>query len=590
MKNLNEPDYQKITTTIFLVAIILLAWQMFVEAPRREKLAKHYSVTQKQKSEIKEKKAEEIIAKGIDSDYNPKLTREQRLAASERIAINSDKLHGSISLTGARFDDLTLAKYKVEQKQGSPDVTLLTPNGDATAYFAQAGWVAIDGKTKVPDGKSVWQTDKKNLNANESTTISWDNGEGVTFILSFHLDSDYMFTINQKVENKSGNAISVAPFGYINRAHIEPPTPNAILHEGPMGVMDGVINEMGYKNLREKGNITFDNMSGWVGITDKYWLTALIPDSKKYKATFSHYTKNEQERYQVDYIGETQNISANMGDESKLRLFAGAKEIHILDRYATGDDKNQPITLFDRAVDFGMLYFLTKPLFLILTFFYEHIGNFGLAIMAVTVLVKLCMYQLANKSYKATAKMRVLQPEMVKLRERYHDDHIALNKEVMAMYKKHGVNPAAGCLPLLIQMPVFFALYKVLYVTIEMRHAPFFGWLTDLSAADPSNIFTLFGLLQWNHPNFLHLGILPILYTITMIIQMKQNPPPTDPIQAKVMNFMPYFLLVIFASFPAGLVLYWVWSNILSIIQQEIITLRHGSHRSQLAKANKKQA
>lgn len=539
--NHNEPDYQRITAAIFLVAIILLAWQMMVEGPRRQKLAQYHSAQMQKAQQEKAKKSKEIITKEIDSDFNTNLTRPERLAKSERINIKSDTIHGSISLLGARFDDLTLAKYKIEQKPDSPDVILLTPNGDNAAYFAQAGWVSADGKTKVPDGKSIWKTNNNSISPDSPTTLTWDNGEGVTFILIISLDKDYMFTINQKVENKSGNTISVAPFGYINRAYLEPTTAsNPILHEGPMGVIDNVLSEISYKTLREKGNQTFENADGWLGISDKYWLTAIIPDAKEFKANFSHYTKNNQERYQIDYIGSKQTVESGMVNESKLRLFTGAKEIGVLDRYTEGDNINAPIPLFDRAVDFGMLYFLTKPLFLLLTFLHAHIGNFGLAIMAVTVLVKLAMFQLANKSYKAVAKMRVLQPEMQKLRERYHDDHIAFNKEVMAMYKRHNVNPASGCLPILLQMPVFFALYKVLFVAIEMRHAPFFGWLKDLSAPDPSNIFTAFGLLQWNHPAFLHLAILPIVYCITMIIQQKQNPPPADPIQEKVVKFMPF--------------------------------------------------
>lgn len=588
--NNNEPDYQRITLTIFLVAIILIGWQMLVEWPRRQQLAQLAIVQTQKLTQTKEKLAVEVTAKEIDSDYNPNLTRSQRLAVSERVAIKSEKLHGSISLKGARFDDLTLAKYRVTQEKDSPEVTLLTPNGDMQAYFAQAGWVATDGKTRVPDGKSVWKADKTSIIAGEGVKLRWDNGEGVIFILNIWLDADYMFTINQRVENNSAHEIGVAPYGYINRAHQESVQGNVILHEGPIGVAENALLEINYKTLREKGDKIYENANGWLGITDKYWLMALVPDSSSFKGTFSHYNKNDQDRYQVDYLSSSQTVAAGASSESKLRLFAGAKEINVLDRYASGDESSAipPIPLFDRSVDFGMLYFLTKPLFLIMNFFFTHIGNFGLAIMMVTILVKFCMYPLANKSYKAMAQMRVLQPEMVKLKEKYKDDQAGLNKAMLELYKRHKVNPASGCLPLLIQMPVFFALYKVLYVTIEMRHAPFFGWLKDLSEADPSNLFTVFGFIDWTPPSFLHLGLLPILYTITMIIQQHQQPVPTDPVQAKVMKIMPFMLLFIFNSFPAGLVLYWVWSNILSIIQQEIITLRHGTHRSQIAKENAK--
>lgn len=588
MKNINEPDYQRIILTVFLTALILIGWQALVEWPRRQQLAQNYALEAQKKTTIKNEKASDIITKGVDADYAPNLTRTERLQVSQRVRIKSDKLHGSISLKGARFDDLTLAKYKETLDKESPEVILLTPNGDENAYFAQAGWVSLDGKTKVPDGKSLWKSDKSILTDNDSIVLTWDNGEGVNFILNISMDDDYMFSINQKVENHSAHEISVAPYGYINRSHTDLVS-NAIMHTGPLGVMEGALTEIPYKTLQEKGNKTYDNANGWIGITDKYWLTALVPDYDQFKANFSHYSKNNQDRYQVDYLGTAQTIAKGDAQEAKLRLFAGAKEINVLDFYAAGskDGKDQPIPLFDRAVDFGILYFLTKPLFLMLNFFYSLIGNFGLAIMMVTIVIKILMYPLANKSYKAMAKMRILQPEMLKIKEKYKDDQRAISKETMELYKRHRVNPASGCLPLLVQMPVFFALYKVLYVTIEMRHAPFFGWLKDLSAADPSNIFTAFGLLPWGTPHFLHLGILPILYSITMIIQQHQQPAPPDPVQAKMLKILPFALLFLFASFPAGLVLYWVWSNILSIIQQEIITLRHGTHRSQREKANK---
>lgn len=591
MKNLNEPDYTRVAIAIFFAAAILMGWQAFVELPRSQKIAQVVKEQEQKQAELKQEKIADISAKKIDEEYNPSLTREQRLSASKRITIKSDRLHGSIALTGARFDDLTLANYKETLDENSKEVTLLSPNGDEAAYFAQVGWVASDGKTKVPDGKTVWKADKPTLAAGENVNLRWENGVGVTFMLNIALDADYMFSFKQSVENHSASEIKLAPYAYINRVYKETANHMGILHEGPLGVMQGKIDETAYSDLREKGNKTIENANGWLGITDKYWLTALVPNGD-FKASFSHYQKNNQDRYQVAYMGQELIVAAGEKYESKqlgenLRLFAGAKKIELLDNYAKGGEYsgyNPPIPLFDRAVDFGVLYFMTKPLFLMLNLFYHLIGNFGLAIMAVTVLVKIAMYPLANKSYRAMAKMRVLQPEITKLREKYHDDSIALNKETMALYKRHSVNPASGCLPILIQMPVFFALYKVLYVTLEMRHAPFFGWLRDLSAADTSNFFTGFGLINWDAPSYLHLGILPILYCVTMLIQQRQQPMPTDPVQAKMMKFMPIMFMFIFASLPAGLVLYWVWSNIISIAQQEIITLRHGSHRSQIAK------
>ena len=574
MKHQNEPDYQRITLAVFLAAIVLIGWQMLVEWPRRQQLAQATVTQAAQQEVVKAEKTKALLEREAESEYNPNLTREQRLATSKRVEIRSEKLHGSLALTGARLDDLTLSKYKVTLEPNSPDVTLFSPNGDKDAYFMQAGWVATDGKTAVPNQHSVWTADKTALTTSSPVTLRWNNGAGVTFVMSLALDADYMFTISQRVENNSGSEITVAPYAYVNRAFPDTIKHNVILHEGPLGVVDNTLTEVPYKDLREKGNKEYETASGWLGISDKYWLSALVPDEQNFKATYSFYHKNDQERYQVDYLGTADTVKTGAAKTTSLRLFAGAKELAVLDRYA--EHKDAPIPLFDRAVDFGSLYFLTKPMFLMLNFFYAHIGNFGLAIMMLTVAVKLAMFPLANKSYKSMSQMRVLQPEMVKLREKYFDDHIALNKEMMALYKRHKVNPASGCLPLFIQMPVFFALYKVLYVTIEMRHAPFFGWLKDLSSVDPSNLFTLFGLVPWSTPTWLHLGILPILMCISMIIMQRQQPAPTDPVQAKMMKLLPFFFLVFLSSFPAGLVLYWVWSNSLSIVQSAFIMHRHG--------------
>ncbi len=575
----NQTDHTRLFLTIFFAAVILMSWQALVEYPRRQQLAAVQAKRIEAQAQVKAQEAK-ALARNDEDAAAQNMTRTDRLALSSRVYFKTDKLQGSIALKGARLDDLTLPKYRVELAENSPAVTLFSPNGDVNAYFAQAGWVATDGKTQVPDQNSHWQTDKTNFSVNDPVVLRWTSPANVTFILTITLDEHYMFQIGQRVENISGGPINVTPYAYINRQHEEDPNIQhyAILHEGPLGVMEGALEEIAYEDLRTEKK-SFSNATGWLGITDKYWLSAIIPGDSGFKADFSHYTKGGHNRYQVDYVSKPQTIQAGGHAESSLRLFAGAKEIRVIDAYAHGDAKHPSIPLFDRAVDFGVLYFLTKPMFLMLNFFYTHLGNFGVAILLLTIVVKLLMYPLANKSYKAAAQMRRLQPEMQKLRDRYGDDQIRMQQELMAMYKREKVNPAAGCLPLLVQMPVFFALYKVLFVTIEMRHAPFFGWLKDLSVIDPSNIFTLFGLLDWNHPSWMHLGILPILMCATMVIQMKQQPKPTDPIQAKIIGWMPYFFLFIFASFPAGLVLYWVWSNMLSILQQHIISKRHGVPR-----------
>lgn len=572
----DEPDYKRMFLAIFLAGMVLIGWQALVEWPRRQHLAQYTQMKEYKQKEKQEQYAKNLPS-GTEAEDNSMLTREERLRASARIIIRSETLHGSIALKGARFDDLKLAKYREGLDPLSPEVTLFSPSGDAQSYLAQIGWLAQDG-TLVPDQHTPWQADKHELIAGDTVTLRWNNGQGVAFILAIALDQDYMFSVTQRVENHSGHAIAVIPYAYINRTHEEPPQSNAIIHEGPLGVLQGKLEETSYKDLRDKGNKTYEDVSGWFGMSDKYWLAALIPGSDHFKATYSHYAKDNRERYQVDFMNGTLDIADGASAECQVRLFAGAKELTVLDRYASGAGGKPPITLFDRAIDFGALYFLAKPMFLLLTFFFAHIGNFGVAILMLTVVVRLLLYPLANKSYKATAQMRKLQPEMNKIRERYFDDQITLQKETMALYKRAKVNPAAGCLPVLLQMPVFFALYKVLYVSIEMRHAPFLGWVRDLSAADPSNLFTAFGLIPWTTPSWLHLGILPMLMCATMVLQMRQQPKPADPTQAKMMMYMPYFLLIIFAKMPAGLVLYWTWGNIISIAQQYVISTRHEKH------------
>ena len=574
----NQPDYRRLFVAIFLAAMVLTLWQVFVEWPRRQQLAL-FQAEQAKELAAKQTLYAKSLHAGSKEAEKKIVTREEGISASPRLQISSAKLHGSIALKGAKFDDLTLAKYRETLDKASREVSLFSPAGNDLTYMAQVGWIAPDDKTIVPGPETLWQADKKQLTPTSPVTLSWNNGQNIIFKLNISLDEDYMFIIRQSVENRSGSVINVVPYGFINRAYHSSEQANMILHEGPMGVIEGAIKEIHYKEIRENGNQNYDTSNGWFGITDKYWLSALIPTDDAFKTTYSYYQKGGIDRYQVDYVSQAQAIENAATATYNVRLFAGAKEIDALDRYATGDAEHKPVPLFDRAVDFGMLYFLTKPLFLLLNFFYKLVGNFGVAIMLLTIVVKLCMFPLANKSFKSISQMRKLQPEMTKLKEKHGDDRINFQKELMAFYRQEKVNPAAGCLPIIIQMPVFFALYKVLFVTIEMRHAPFFGWLKDLSAQDPSNLFTAFGLMPWHMPSWLHLGILPILMCVTMVIQMRQQPQPADPVQAKVIKFMPFFFLFMFASFPAGLVLYWTWSNFLSILQQAFISKRHGDKK-----------
>jgi YidC/Oxa1 family membrane protein insertase len=485
MYNDNQTDYRRLFVAVLLAAIVLTLWQAFFEWPRRQQL-EFYRVEQAKIASMKQVEyAKKVEAAPIDAAENQNLSRAERLALVSRLPISSGRVHGSISLKGAKFDDLTLATYRETLDSNSPEVVLFSPTGDEKSYLSQIGWVSADGTTKVPDAASLWKSDSAKLEPGKPVTLSWNNDAGVTFKLIVSLDDAYMFTVEQRVENNSGSEIKILPFGSINRAHVDASSQqNMILHDGPMGVVENSLKEIPYSEIVSKGNQEFENSNGWFGMTDKYWLSAIIPKATgNFKTTYSYYQKSGIDRFQVDYLGSPYLVPAGGTANSSVRLFAGAKEIEILDSYESGA-RGDKIPLFDRAVDFGMLYFLTKPLFLLLNFFYKMVDNFGVAIMLLTVVVKLCLFPLANAGYKSAAQMRRLQPQMNQLKETHSEDKINFQKELMALYKREKVNPASGCLPLIIQMPVFFALYKVLFVTIEMRHAPFFGWIRDLSAMD----------------------------------------------------------------------------------------------------------
>ncbi len=500
-------------------------------------------------------------------------SRAAALKQSKRVAVNGTRLGGSIALKGARIDDLTLLDYKATIDADSPAVTLLSPHGAANPYFSQFGWVPV-GELKVPDGDSVWLADRSYLIPSRPLTLSWENGQGVRFIQVIEIDDAFMLTVTQRVENNSRQTISVHPFGRISRTNTPQTLGFYILHEGPLAVFNDTLKEVDYDDLQEGPPDMTKSVGGWIGITDKYWLTALIPDQKEpFAGTFRYSLINKRDTYQADFLTlAPQVIPPGATARTVSHVFAGAKEVHLLDKYET----QLGIARFDLAVDFGWFYFLTKPLFFVLDYFFKMLGNFGLAILLLTVCVKAIFFPLANKSYKAMSKMKGLQPEMTKLRERFGDDRTKMNQEMMALYKREKVNPAAGCLPVVIQIPVFFALYKVMFVTIEMRHQPFFGWIHDLSAPDPMYIFTLFDTIPWELPRFLMIGIWPIFMGASMYMQQLLNPQPADPIQAKIFLFMPLFFTFLLGSFPAGLVIYWTWNNILSITQQWIIMKRMG--------------
>jgi YidC/Oxa1 family membrane protein insertase len=498
-------------------------------------------------------------------------------APTPRVKIETPRLKGSIALKGGRVDDIVLLEHRETLKPDSKNIVLLSPTGSPNPYFAEFGWVSGGGsplaKGTLPDGDTVWTADNQSLSPDKPVTLSWDNGQGLVFKRIFAVDKDFMFTVTQKVENKSGEALKLSPYGLISRTGKPQLAGMYILHEGPLGVFDGTLKEMNYEDLGKKGSEQVKSTGGWIGITDKYWLAAVAPDpNEQIVARFLHHRGEGGEKFQVDWLGVAQSVAPGAGVSSVSYLFAGVKQVALLDGYA----ENLGLKRFDLAIDFGWFYFLTKPFFYLLKFFSVGLGNFGLAILALTVLVKGALFPLANKSYIAMSKMKKLQPQVQALQQQFADDRQRMNQELMGLYKREKVNPMAGCLPIIVQIPVFFALYKVLFVTIEMRHAPFYGWIHDLSAIDPTTIFNLFGLIPWTPPEFLMIGIWPLVMGVTMWLQQKLNPAPTDPVQAKVFTVLPIVFTFLLASFPAGLVIYWAWSNILSILQQWVIMRKMG--------------
>jgi len=506
------------------------------------------------------------------------VNRDEVLGEAPRVRISSPTLSGSLSLVGGRLDDLTLTKYKESLDPESPRIVLLSPVGAENPYYADFGWTGGDKDLKLPEPDTLWQADHEELTPAQPVTLSWDNGEGLRFERVFAVDQHYMFTQTQRVVNESGEPVDLATYGLISQTGTPQILGFYILHEGLLGVFDETLKEIDYTDLQEDGVEAQTSTGGWLGITAKYWLTALVPDQAKTVETrFIHSLSGGQDKYQADYLYPTSSVAPGESLETTSRLYAGAKEVLLLDSYE--EELNVP--RFDLAVDFGWFYFLTKPIFYALHWLGQTTGNFGVAILLLTCGVKLIFFPLANKSYRSMAKMRKLQPKMVELRERFGDDKQRLNQEMMQLYKQEGANPLSGCLPIVVQIPVFFALYKVMFVTLEMRQAPFFGWIKDLSAQDPTSFINLFGILPYSVPplgpfEVINLGVWPILMGLSMFLQQRLNPQPPDPVQAKIFLFMPFIFTFLLAQFPAGLVIYWTWNNTLSIIQQAVIMKRAG--------------
>ena len=519
-------------------------------------------------------KSSELPALGQTNSNSKTNDQTNILNASPRIKINSPKLTGSISLKGALFDDLTLIGYKETIEADSKNVKLLAPVNGNSGYLATLGWWS-NSQSKIPNKNTIWKANKNTLSPENPVTLSWANSDGVVFQKVISLDDNYMFTVRKRVLNKSSQSISLKPYDRIVRYSTPDTLGFYILHEGLLGVFNGVLKEVDYDDLQEAGtNLVMPEKSkgGWIGITDKYWLTAIIPNQKvEVQPRFAGFGKN-MDNYQADFTEATVNVPAGNSQETVTKFFAGAKEVNLVVSYRD----NLKISRFDLAIDWGWFEWLTKPLFFALDYFNNILGNMGLSILLLTVIIKLIFFPLANTSYKAMAKMKALQPEMLKIRERFGEDRAKMNQEMMALYKREKANPASGCLPILPQIPVFFALYKVVYVTIELRHAPFFGWIKDLSAADPLTFVNLFGLINWTPPEYLVIGIWPIIMGATMYFQQKLNPPPPDPTQAKIFMFLPFIFTIMLARFPSGLVIYWAWNNALSILQQYLIMRKAG--------------
>jgi len=563
---MQEKDFHKrVLIATITSAILITAWMYTFGGKKIDDNKNQTQQEQVAKKPEESKLSEYKTAEPITPKEKEKLlAREKALKKAKRITINNKKLSGSISLKGLKFDDLTLKNYKKELNSDE-NVEFLSPINTENTYFVDFGWISSDETIKLPSANTVWETNSTELTTEKPATFTWKSRQGLTFITIVSIDENYMFNIKQSVKNNSKNPIALIPYGRINKKMPSVLKSMKVLHQGAIGSFNQQVEEIAYKKI-EKQNYKFENGFDWIAITDKYWQTAIIAD-KNFKDADVEF-KFVDNNYKVEFKGKEVIIYNGQTINSENNLFAGAKELNILDKYS----KELNIPLFDRTVDFGWFYFLTKPLYLVLKFIYKIVGNFGVAILLLTLLVKGVMLPMAKKSFVSMAKMKKLKPKTDALKKEFKDDKIGLNKATMKLYQKEGVNPMSGCLPTLIQIPVFFSLYKVLYVTIDMRHAPFFGYIKDLSVADTTTIWNLFGILPYNL-NLIHIGLLPCLMSLTMYIQQKFNTQvSTDATTQSMTKYMPFMFLFIFANFPSGLLVYWIFSNILTIGQQWWIT------------------
>jgi len=552
-------DTKNVVAAISLSAAVIVLYSLFF-APEPVQRAENLSE--------KDKIEKNSDAPSLDqAETFIKISRDEAINQEDRVVFENDNIIGSISLKGAIIDDLTFRQYNTEL-ESNENVVLLNPRNIEDGYFIESGFVTSDKNIDIPNSNSVW-TLKGNNKLTEQTPIklSWTNNQGITFEKDISLDNKFLFTVKQRVINSTDKKFDFYSYGQIIRNKIPEGLSNFyILHEGMVAALDGELIEEDYDDIEEQ-KFSKNADKGWFGIGDKYWISSIIPPrEKEFKVTFDY-----KDKFRANYIATKPiELGSNSSIEDEMQIIVAAKRVDVVDGYA----EQLNIDKFDLVIDWGFLYFITKPLFYGIDYFFKLLGNYGLAIIAITICIRLVFFPLANFSFRSMAKMKALQPEMVRLKELHKDDKMKLQQEMMALYKKEKVNPMSGCLPILVQIPVFFALYKVLFVTIEMRQMPFYGWIKDLSDKDPTSLFNLFGLLPYDVPSFLVIGAWPILMGVTMYIQQKLNPAPTDPMQAKIFMFFPLFLTIILAPFPAGLVIYWTVNNVLTMAQQLFIMKR----------------
>jgi YidC/Oxa1 family membrane protein insertase len=554
-------DNKNILFAISLSAAVIILWTLVFMPPPEE--IKQNKINQEQVKQEQAQKSSDTPS--LDQNENfTKLTRKEALTENERVPFENNSVVGSINLKGAAIDDLTFKEYNVELNSNEK-VILLNPRNVEDGYFIESGFVTTNKNIDIPNSNTVWEVEgNKKLTNNSPIKLTWTNSQGITFEKHISLDDQFLFTVKQKIINSSDKTYNFYSYGQIIRNRIPSSISGFyILHEGFLSVLDDQLIEEDYDDIQEK-KFTQTAQEGFLGISDKFWIASVIPPrSKEFKITFDYKNK-----FRANYISTKGiEVGANGSIEEEIQIIIAAKRVNAIDYYAESLNINK----FDLVIDFGILYFLTKPLWFAIDYFFKLCGNYGVAIILITVCIRLLFFPLASYSFRSMGKMKLLQPEMIRLKELHKDDKMKLQQEMMALYKKEKVNPMSGCLPILVQIPVFFALYKVLFVTIEMRHQPFFGWIKDLSDKDPTTVFNLFGLIPWDPPSFLIIGAWPIAMGLSMYIQQKLNPAPPDPIQAKIFKFFPLFLTVILAPFPSGLVIYWTFNNLLTLIQQYYI-------------------